>query len=84
MSTPPDQPEPTDPQPEPDPPVFEPALYYRVTARDVTPACVNFEKVFVIDPCYSNGGHPRVGCGMCGKDMVLLSGQLLDPQPEVS
>ncbi|MET9479889.1 hypothetical protein [Streptomyces sp. NPDC006638] len=74
----------TDPVPAPDPPVFQPGMYYRVTARDTNPHCTNFEGLFVIAECYSNGGHPRVVCGLCGKDMTLLSGVLLDPQPEVS
>ncbi|MFF2522222.1 hypothetical protein [Streptomyces liangshanensis] len=84
MTTPPTEPDPIPEQPDPDPPIFDPALYYRVTARDTNPYCRNFESVFLVAECYSNAGHPRVVCGLCGTDMTLLSGVLLNPQPEVS
>lgn len=64
------------------PPVFEPALYYAVTARDDNENCVNHGKEFVVDPCYSNGGIVVIECGLCKQHMTLISAVLLDPQPE--
>lgn len=67
------------------PVTFQPALYYDVTARDDNEACdENFGKEFEVNPCYSNGGRPTVQCGLCRKNMTIVSGTLLDPQPEVS
>jgi hypothetical protein len=77
------EPEPT-PEPDPDPPVFQPYLYYKVTARDDTETCVNYLKVFEFAQCYSNNGIVRIICAKCRHDMRLLTAELLDPQPEVS
>lgn len=65
-------------------PVFEPALWYAVTARDDNEACINFGKEFEVNPCYSNAGTVIVLCGLCKQPMTLVSATLLDPQPEVS
>lgn len=66
-------------------PVFEPALYYDVTARDNNPDCRNYEQIFDINPFYSNDGvHVSVGCGVCGQRMEILTATLLDPQPQFS
>ncbi|MFF1281041.1 hypothetical protein [Streptomyces sp. NPDC058299] len=63
---------------------FQPALYYDVGARDDNEACENFGKTFEVNPCYSNGGKVVVQCGLCRHNMTIVSGTLLDPQPEVS
>jgi hypothetical protein len=65
--------------------VFQPALYYSVTARDDNPGCENSGsgQEFVVDPCYSNGGTVIVECGLCKTVMTLVSATLLDPQPEI-
>jgi hypothetical protein len=66
-------------------PVFEPAKYYAVTARDNNEACRNYEKTFDVPQFYSNDGiHCSVVCGICGQQMEILTATLLDPQPEVS
>ena len=64
-------------------PVFEPALWYSVVARDDNETCTNFGKEFTVDPCYSNGGIVVIECGLCKQPMTLVSAVLLDPQPEV-
>jgi hypothetical protein len=64
--------------------MFEPALWYSVTARDDNEACDNSGKEFVVDPCYSNGGIVVIQCGLCRQGMEIISATLLDPQPEVS
>ncbi|MBM9621038.1 hypothetical protein ACFQ60_22315 [Streptomyces zhihengii] len=78
---------PADVPTEPQPIVWQPYLYYRVTARDDNEDCVNYEQVFLCEPFYSNDGAPirtRAVCGRCGHDMTLLTAELLVPQPEVS
>jgi hypothetical protein len=65
-------------------PVFEPAKWYDVTARDDNEACMNNGKEFTVNPCYSNGGTVVVECGLCGQPMTIVSAVLLDPQPEFS
>lgn len=65
-------------------PVFEPAKWYDVTARDDNEACGNAGREFEVNPCYSNGGIVVVECGLCRQSMTLVSAVLLDPQPEVS
>ena len=77
-------PEDPTPEPDPEPPVFQPYLYYKVTARDDTETCVNYLKIYEIAQCYSNNGIVRVFCSKCRHDMRLLTAELLDPQPEVS
>lgn len=77
----PDDPPPL-PDPLPDPPVFEAALYYQVTAADLTPTCPNYQRTFDVPYLYSNDGTDcRVVCAVCGQDMRLLYATLLDPQP---
>ncbi|TXS35708.1 hypothetical protein [Streptomyces sp. OR43] len=71
-------------EPEPVPPVFQPSLYYKVTAIDENPNCVNYGATFTVDEFYSNNGvNCRVWCGKCRSYMRTLTGELLDPQPEV-
>ncbi|MGW1160351.1 hypothetical protein ACWD48_19465 [Streptomyces sp. NPDC002519] len=65
-------------------PVFQPAMWYDVTARDDNEACVNFDKEFTVNPCWSNGGTVIVECGLCNQTMEITSATLLDPQPEIS
>ena len=65
-------------------PIFAPALYYDVTARDDNEACVNSGKEFEVNPCYSNAGTVFVECGLCGQHMTIVSAVLLDPQPVFS
>ncbi|MEU5668371.1 hypothetical protein, partial [Streptomyces longwoodensis] len=48
---------------------FQPSLYYDVVARDDNENCVNFEKQYHVNPCYSNGGLVTVQCGLCRQDM---------------
>ncbi|HVE28011.1 MAG TPA: hypothetical protein VNC22_21545 [Sporichthya sp.] len=65
-----------------DTPIFEPALWYEVTARDNNEACRNYDKVFDINPFYSNNGtNVHVMCGICRQEMEILTAVLLDPQP---
>ncbi|MFF7982272.1 hypothetical protein ACFZDK_24610 [Streptomyces sp. NPDC007901] len=64
--------------------VFEPALWYAVTARDVTEGCVNYGQEFEVNPCYSNGGTVIIECGRCHQLMEIVAATLLNPQPEVS
>jgi hypothetical protein len=64
-------------------PVFEPALWYAVVARDDNETCTNFGKEFEVNPCYSNGGIVVIECGLCRQHMTLVSAVLLDPQPEM-
>ncbi|MDX3746704.1 hypothetical protein [Streptomyces sp. AK08-02] len=65
-------------------PVFEPALWYSVVARDDNEACTNSGTEFEVNPCYSNAGTVVVECGRCRQPMTIVSAVLLDPQPEVS
>jgi hypothetical protein len=67
----------------PPPVTFQPGLYYDVTARDDNENCVNYEQEFEVNPCYSNGGTVIVQCGRCKRNMTIVSGTLLDPQPEM-
>ncbi|MEV7422880.1 hypothetical protein [Streptomyces sp. NPDC091212] len=62
-------------------PPFEPYTYYQVTARDITPECVNYKNEFTLPSFYSNAGWGTAECGMCGKSMEILTSQILDPQP---
>jgi hypothetical protein len=69
--------------------VFEPGLYYMVTAKDTNPDCVNFfelaGEIFTVPEFYSNDGvHCFVQCGKCRQRMEILTATLLDPQPEIS
>lgn len=66
------------------PVTFEPAKWYDVTARDDNEACVNFEKEFQVNPCYSNGGTVVIECGLCKQLMTIVAASLLVPQPEFS
>lgn len=66
------------------PPIFEPGLYYDVTARDDNEACVNSGREFEVNPCYSNAGTVVVECGLCQQHMTIVSAVLLDPQPVFS
>lgn len=68
---------------------FQPALYYKVTARDDNPDCVNYYEtsgeIFTVPEFYSNAGtNCYVQCGVCRQHMEILTAELLDPQPEVS
>lgn len=63
-------------------PVFEPALWYSVVARDDNEACTNNGQEFEVNPCYSNGGTVVIECGLCQQPMTIVSATLLDPQPE--
>jgi hypothetical protein len=63
--------------------VFEPAKWYDVTARDDNAECENSGREFEVNPCYSNGGTVTVQCGRCRRNMTIVSGTLLDPQPEM-
>jgi hypothetical protein len=64
---------------------LDPELWYDVTARDNNPACRNYEKVFDVNPFYSNDGiHYSVVCGRCGQLMEILTATLLDPQPVIT
>jgi hypothetical protein len=70
------------PDPLPDPPTFDPALYYDVTAADLTPTCPNYQRTFDVPFFYSNNGTDcRVECVVCGQAMRLLTAVLLEPQP---
>ncbi|MFE4697298.1 hypothetical protein ACFRIC_09410 [Streptomyces sp. NPDC056738] len=62
---------------------FQPGLWYSVTAQDVSEACENYNQEFEVNPCYSNGGHVVVECGLCQAPMTLVSATLLDPQPQM-
>lgn len=64
--------------------VFQPGLWYAVTARDDNEACDNSGKEFEVNPCYSNGGKVVIDCGLCRQAMTITTATLLDPQPEVS
>lgn len=83
-------PPPPPPQPElPDtPPVYEPSLWYRVTATCLTQdngrgePCPNLNKVFSIDTPANTDGSIYVQCALCGNLMTQLTGTLLDPQPD--
>jgi len=67
------------------PPVFEPAMYYDVTARDNNEACRNFGETFGVPEFYSNDGvHCYAQCGICRQNMEILTAVLLDPQPVFS
>jgi hypothetical protein len=63
---------------------FEPAMWYDATTQCLTPTCPNLDKIWDINPLYSNAGNDvRVVCGLCSNDMTILTATLLDPQPEV-
>lgn len=63
---------------------FAPALYYKITATDKNPDCINLDETFEVGEFYSNDGHNLVvQCGRCGKLMTITSATLLDPQPEI-
>lgn len=72
----------------PDPPLtFEPATWYEITSVCVTTDrgdgtwCPNLYVPATDSPVYSNGGTPRIVCGLCGQDRSFLAATKLDPQP---
>ena len=68
----------------PPPIVFQPNLWYDVTAQDVTETCPNFGKTFEVNPCWSNNGTVNIECGVCRQMMQITAATLLDPQPEMA